>query len=172
VAPDFLPRACCRKGCKNSTTDGTWVCTECRAADAEQHRDRDALRKRTNETTFLRNKRAWRDRVSPAVLAHNPICQRLGHNGEQCRRPSRVVHHLKAPGTDAKKFFDIKNLIALCSECHPSSEGTPDWKPGVDFVPTEFKLAILGESPSRPRAASIGSRSASEPEGQPGTVES
>ncbi len=139
-----LPKACARQGCGNTSTDGHPLCVECRAAKAAEDKERDAQRKRTNPTSRLRAKRAWRDRLSPAMIAQNPICQRLDHNGEQCRNPSRVVHHLIAPGTDSRLFFDAKNLVALCETCHPSSEGTPDWIAGRDFVPTVLKIGMLG----------------------------
>jgi hypothetical protein len=150
--PEHLPKACIRNGCRNTSTDGTWVCASCKAADVERIRVQDVQRKQADLSGKLRAKRAWRDRLSPAVIAQNPICQRLC-NGLQCRRPSSVVHHRIAPGADAHLFFSVyldgvSQLIALCRDCHAEErdpKGTPGWCEGIHFVRTEFKpLGMLG----------------------------
>jgi len=143
--PGHLPKACVRHGCYNVSTDGSSVCAACRELTATEDRARDAQRKRTDPSSHLRAKRAWRDRLSPSVIAKNSICQRL-RNGERCRRPSSVVHHRIGPGADARKFFavfldGVSQLIALCEICHNEERdpgGTPQWREGVDFVRTEF----------------------------------
>ncbi len=70
------------------------------------------------------------------VLNRNPICQRI-IRGEQCHAPAKVVHHLISPRQRPDLFLDAKNVVCLCPNCHPGGEaGTPEWKEGVDFVPS------------------------------------
>jgi hypothetical protein len=85
--------------------------------------------------------------VRPAVLMHNPRCQRIV-DGKQCWHGAALVHHRISPRERPDLFlspFDengFSQLIALCRDCHPNSEGTPDWVEGKDYVRTEF--AIMG----------------------------
>ena len=72
------------------------------------------------------------------LLSHNPICQRL-YAGAQCRNRSVLVHHLLSPRQHPELFVVAANCVALCEHCHPTSEGTPNWRPGVEYVPTEAK---------------------------------
>jgi len=142
--PTLPPRACgtCKKGFTGATCPN---CTKSRQND-------DATRKRVDASTFLRNKRVWRDRTSPSIISANPICQRIRmdyRNGtrEQCRRPSTVVHHRIGPNGDATLFFSVyldgvSQLIALCAACHAEERdpgGTPHWKENVDFVRTQYE---------------------------------
>lgn len=61
------------------------------------------------------SRRAWRDRLRPMKLRHNPIC-------EKCERePATEVHHVddswKNTG-DWRLFIDLANLMSLCKSCH------------------------------------------------------
>lgn len=75
------------------------------------------------------------------MLSNNPVCQRL-HNGVQCRNGATLVHHLLSPRQRPDLFVVPDNLVALCVNCHPSDEGTPHWREGVDFVPTKFVVLV------------------------------
>jgi hypothetical protein len=78
------------------------------------------------------------------MLAHNPICQRLDKNREQCNAPARVVHHLNSPRVRPDLFIDPKNVVCVCFNCHPSDEGTMWWRAGVEYVATEWRNPIVG----------------------------
>jgi len=122
-------------------------CPKC----TKSRQDDDATRKRVDASTFLRNKRVWRDRTSPSIISANPICQRIRTNylgqREQCRNASTVVHHRIGPNGDADKFFSVyldgvSQLIALCAACHAEERdpgGTPHWVEGVDFTRTQYE---------------------------------
>jgi hypothetical protein len=128
---------CHQSGCSESV--------EKRGRYCERHqqnndRTRDQVRK-------LYNSREWSGGVGiqPNVLMRNAQCQRL-INGKRCWNGSTLVHHRISPRVRPDLFsavFDengISNLIALCRDCHPNTEGTPEWREGIDFVRTEFVL--------------------------------
>jgi len=74
------------------------------------------------------------------LLGQNVLCQKLDRGGAQCRNVSTLVHHLISPRVRPDLFVDPGNCVALCAHCHPPDEGTPHWRPGVDFVLTQFRL--------------------------------
>lgn len=81
----------------------------------------------------------WK-RYRALILAHNPICCRIW-KGEQCTRPSTMVHHIRSPRTAPELFTTPENTIALCANCHPGGqEGTEHWEVGKDFVATQFHI--------------------------------
>ena len=80
--------------------------------------------------------RQWRDRTSPQVRKCNPICQRIDDTGQQCTRPSKIVHHLKDPKDAPEKALSWDNLVAVCVECHPGGQRGAD--------PTERYCATIG----------------------------
>lgn len=80
-------------------------------------------------------------RFRTVLLAQNPICSRI-IKGVQCTRPSRIGHHLISPRVRPDLFVEATNVIALCEHCHPTDEGTPLWRPLVDYAPTEFEISI------------------------------
>ena len=81
-----------------------------------------------------------------AMLTQNPICQKI-IDGEQCHAPARLVHHLWSPRVRPDLFVEPKNVLCLCERCHPSDEGTPFWRVGVDYIATEFRNPIIGVQP-------------------------
>jgi hypothetical protein len=79
-------------------------------------------------------------RLRRMILEQNFCCQRL-HGFVQCMNLASVVHHLISPRKRPDLMYEVTNLAALCSDCHPGGErGTPDWKEGRDFVKTIFEL--------------------------------
>lgn len=68
------------------------------------------------------------------MAVRNPICQRI-LNGIQCMNPSIICHHFRGIHTAPQLRLDPRNLAMLCRGCHPDYE-TPEWKVGVDYVPT------------------------------------
>jgi hypothetical protein len=61
-------------------------------------------------------------KTRPNVLAYNPVCQRLFDSGDQCNKPSTVVHHLVDPKDAPDKAHDRANLVAVCAEHHPGGQ--------------------------------------------------
>jgi len=97
-------------------------------------------------TRKMYGKSFWRRRYQPAMLANNPICQRL-INGEQCHNPATLVHHLLSPRERPDLFTTPSNTVCLCAGCHPGGmESTPLWRPNVDYVPTVFKNYLCEET--------------------------
>jgi hypothetical protein len=99
--------------------------------------------------------------IATVVKAKNPLCQKLIREGGRlirCRHFSYLVHHRLSPRQRPDLFLSVydengvSQLIALCADCHPNSEGTPDWKEGVEgpvppgggefFIRTEFSITI------------------------------
>lgn len=83
---------------------------------------------------------AWK-RLSQVMRRLNPICQRIPATGlykpgEQCHAPAALVHHIISPRQRPDLFLVPSNLICSCEQCHPDTEGTPDWVVGKDYVAT------------------------------------
>jgi hypothetical protein len=78
------------------------------------------------------------------MLGQNPICQRIQRDGKQCRNAATLVHHLLSPRVRPDLFVDPGNVACLCEHCHPTEEGTPHWRSGVDYIPTQFKPPRVG----------------------------
>jgi hypothetical protein len=102
---------------------------------------------------------AW-PKLSRVVRARNPICQKIislgSYRGEQCRHFSQLVHHRHGAIAHSELFLSVydkegvSNLIALCLNCHVDSDGTDgtngtvNWREGIDFVRTEYKQWYVG----------------------------
>lgn len=82
---------------------------------------------------------AW-EKLSACMRRHNPICQRILNEGsyrnEQCHNASVLAHHLLGTRSRPDLFFVSSNLVCLCLQCHPDTDGTPQWAEGVDYVKT------------------------------------
>ena len=126
------PQVC--RACKQPAVRGTFYCAKHTEAPPPSQRVRDAVDK-MYDTARWATFRAW-------MLMQNPICQRIV-KGEQCHNPSSVVHHLISPRQRPDLFTDPRAVTCLCPTCHDASEGTPTWRPGVDFVPTRFSPPSL-----------------------------
>src|ERR1700722_11491747 len=87
-------------------------------------------------------------KVSRLMRRLNPVCQRIlnvgSYHSERCHNASILTHHLIAPQQRPDLFLVASNLVCLCLSCHPDTEGTPDWKPNVDYVPTELPKWNIG----------------------------
>lgn len=103
------------------------------AEAAARRAETDRFRKKNDPERKRYQTAAWH-RFRFHILNRNPICQKLIH-GRQCREPAMVVHHLLSPRQRPDLFLEPHNVLALCANCHPGGEeGTPLWKPGVDYV--------------------------------------
>ena len=105
-------------------------------AAADRLRQDDPVMRRYHSTAWLKLSRMVRDL--------NPMCQRIRRDGlyndkgEPCRNPSTLVHHLISPRTDPTRFLRLENVLALCAECHPPTEGSPNWREGSDYIPSKY----------------------------------
>jgi len=121
----------CRAGGCPENVDGGGYCPTHRS-------NNDRANDPTNE---LYKSKAWRS-VSTAIRVRNPMCQMLHPERGKlmpCHNPSTLVHHRWSPRERPDLFMrtydesGVSHLIALCADCHPTSDGTPEWqeaKPG------------------------------------------
>lgn len=108
-----------------------WRCPRADAGGKQERAEKDRFRKKTDPVNALYNA-TWQ-KCAALHKNRNPICQRL-RNGRQCTNPAWLVHHLISPRENPSLFLDFQNLVSLCEHCHPTSEGTPEWRPGFDYV--------------------------------------
>jgi hypothetical protein len=87
----------------------------------------------------------WKNRTSPTLRAHNPICQ-LIVDGVRCKQAGREVHHIDA---DPAKFFDPDNLVNLCRECHYKLQGDDPANPR-HYAPTLWLFGATYDHPEPP----------------------
>jgi hypothetical protein len=86
---------------------------------------------------------AWEIRFHQSFFAAgNVICQRL-ENGVQCRWPVDILHHLISPRRRPDLFFTYSNVVGVCHQHHPVTEGEPVENLGprlfIDvYVPTKL----------------------------------
>jgi 5-methylcytosine-specific restriction endonuclease McrA len=149
------PTSCAIAGCRQPTARGSRWCPahreegerlqrEAIEAQREHSRENDKERYKNDSTRKLYGAARW-ERFRQAVIRQNPICQRLLRFGQgQCHNPAVLVHHLVSPRVDVSKFLDTQNVVCLCEHCHPTGEGTPLWRAGLDYVPTRYKLPSFG----------------------------
>ena len=130
---------CCESGCFQPAIRGTRWCAKHQANNSVKVYDRirnanDPIRKMYTRARWLR--------LSGFLRRDNAQCQRI-KKGLQCWKPSEVVHHLISPYVREDLFYTPSNLVCLCKDCHPGgTSGTPDWKKGIDFVPTQFEVTL------------------------------
>ena len=109
----------------------------CRAKGEAHKSAKDRWRRETKPRLY-KDTKAW-DSLTGALKANgNVFCARI-INGEQCGRLAQIFHHLIAPEDRPDLTYDQNNVIPLCRGCHPPTQGTPDWKPGIDYVPNTWK---------------------------------
>jgi 5-methylcytosine-specific restriction endonuclease McrA len=80
-------------------------------------------------------------KLSAWLRRRNAQCQKLTR-GIRCTNLSQLVHHLVSPRVNPALRLDPENCVCLCRACHPIDEGTPDWRAGVDFVPTLHEISL------------------------------
>ena len=106
---------------------------------AEQNR----IRYASSPVRQFEASRTWRN-ASTKVRADNPICQHILADGNQCSRPSVLVHHIIPPERAWHLRLDRHNLVALCDACHPRTNGEDRER----YTPT--KVNILGTTAEYP----------------------
>jgi hypothetical protein len=99
-----------------------------------RRRENDRFRKKNDPVNAMYDA-TW-EKCAVLHKNRNPICQRVLRDGRQCTNAVWLVHHLQSPRQRPDLFLVFTNFVSLCEHCHPTSEGTPDWQPGTDFVPS------------------------------------
>jgi hypothetical protein len=136
----ILPLKWCRVGgCRNKTRNAGGWCDE----HLKKNPTVDYARQRGKDEVNRLYRRTMWVRMRSAMLMRNPICTRLS-NGAQCQNHSVLVHHLTSPREKPELFVEPRNLVCLCQQCHCNDEGTPWWKPGVDYIENVFQFATFG----------------------------
>jgi len=134
------PKACGQSGCFHAATRGRWC--DAHAVDNERN-EANRARMRKDVWKLYRNP-AWA-RLKTALLAQgNVVCAKLT-DGERCREPVAIFHHLIAPEERPDLMFDQDNVIPLCKRHHPPTSGTPTWKPNVDYAPNRWSPPRFAE---------------------------
>jgi len=78
--------------------------------------------------------------LKKAIRAQGYVqCQRI-INGVQCWNMAEIYHHIWSPRVRPDLAYEPLNVCGVCRDHHPSSEGTPEWVAGKDYVPTVMTL--------------------------------
>lgn len=134
--PTSAPRACQESLCPNKAEPGGWLCSVHKAKSSERESERGKKQRGRYDTNW--------DKFKAMLRGHgNTVCAKLT-DGIQCGRPVEIFHHLVSPQQRPDLMLVPANVIPLCREHHPKDEGTPHWKPGVDYVPTKYKPPTFG----------------------------
>ena len=150
------PPTACRR-CFVAVEPGTGergYCAACAKEIPNQAQARHEFRRHPLYDTYQ-----WKQKTRPTMMAYNPRCQFLIGVGQQCSRAAELVHHKVSPHVNVSLAHDPKNLVCLCREHHPITEGDDPKNPG-NYVPTRWRPNPLGpveeyphcQDPTRPAA--------------------
>jgi hypothetical protein len=136
---------CAEPGCAALNVRGERYCDKHLLKNTQAEAQRDAARQRwkNDDVSRMYSRAPWPS-FRTTLIGQNPICQRLLKGGVQCQNWATLVHHLLSPRIRPDLFVSPQNCVALCATCHTPEEGTPHWKVGVDYVPTEYRLPNIG----------------------------
>lgn len=101
----------------------------------KKHREHDAIDR-------LYHSAQWMWETSPLIRRLNGQCQVIHPNGQRCKNHSAIVHHLISPRVDITKFYDLGNVVAICTECHGPEEGESPTS-NRTFAPTLDSFNVL-----------------------------
>jgi hypothetical protein len=142
--PPLACRVCGRGSCQEHKNVGTTIANSY------------AVKKQRPHFKQYHTKR-WRD-LADAMRRHNPICQHVdAATGVRCDQPSQMVHHIVDPKDDPSKFYDWRNLVALCNAHHSHSQGEDPNRIDRYFAPTLGAKLAGTEQPRQehPRKSSV-----------------
>ena len=114
------------------------LCAECKVKAVANRREDDRFRAKHDPVRQFELSRTWRN-CSHMVRAHNPQCQVVLDNGEECPYPPTAVHHKVSPRDNWDLRLDWSNLVSLCDRHHPRQPGDLG---KYRYVPT--KRTVLG----------------------------
>jgi 5-methylcytosine-specific restriction enzyme A len=124
--PDKPLRPCREAGCGAVTRSA--YCEKHTKDNTETERQRDNIMYRRHPWTGVHGFRRYR-------LMRNPMCQKLDDKGRACRNRATLVHHIISPRVRSDFFLVSSNCPCLCARCHPNTDGTPEWREGIDYAP-------------------------------------
>lgn len=130
----------CRR-CFKSVEHGTGergFCAACAKEIPNQTTVRHEFRRHPLYDTYQ-----WKHKTKPTMMTYNPVCQFLIGVGQQCLRPAELVHHKVSPYQNISLAHDPHNLVCLCREHHPPTEGD-DPKNPRPYVPTRWRPNPMG----------------------------
>jgi len=137
-----LPQQCNERGCYKRTTAKSGYCADHEKNNSVKQREREYYKARQTDPVhclYTEPRYGW-ETFRTVLMSHgNVICQRI-LNGVRCTELVAIFHHLISPRVRPDLFTVPKNVVGVCRACHPPTEGSPDWKPGVDFVETIYRV--------------------------------
>lgn len=113
------------------SVQGERYCAEHLEAGRAEERARKAA-----QPGYMQNDAAWKRLKRMLEANGNVVCQKLEH-GVRCDRPVQIWHHLLGSSRPDLRYSP-ENVIGLCRDHHPDTDGTPNWRPGIDYSPTIF----------------------------------
>jgi 5-methylcytosine-specific restriction enzyme A len=114
-------KPCARPGCPELVTHPAMMCEKHAAQKAQAERD---ARNSDVVMKWYRTQR-W-ERIKIYMRSLNPLCQRICDNGQRCIYPSAILHHIISPRVRPDLMYDAENLICVCEDHHPNTEGEED----------------------------------------------
>jgi len=139
--PSRLHQYCRERGCSERTNDRSGYCLK-HITDNTYLRSRaayDANRKQHDPIWKLYRCIQWTKRFRDHFFGSgNVVCQRI-IDGQRCNQPTTDLHHLISPRVRRDLMYSPQNVVGLCKGHHPTTEGTPHWKPLVDYVLTIWR---------------------------------
>ena len=134
--PTQPPTACRRCG---KVAESGSICKACKPAQQESIRARERWHNDDPISRLYHNPR-W-IKLSKLLRDLNPICLHI-INGQQCRYPSKLVHHKVSPRTDKSLFYTVSNLVPICRGCHTDDPGEMR---GYLYAPTKWLMGTVYE---------------------------
>jgi hypothetical protein len=115
--PNKTQTAClkCGSACDKSP------CSKCKPAHQQTLAEKNRARNQDPDNAIY-HKMEWIN-FSRLLRGRNPVCQRIGRDGKQCRYPCQLVHHLLSPRKHPSLFLSPSNCVAICKMCHIDGEG-------------------------------------------------
>jgi hypothetical protein len=117
-------RFCAEPGCSARVRARYCLTHEDANSAGRARSDRDRERKAGDPTTKLYKCVAWQHFKDSFSAAGNVICQRIV-DGRQCRYEVEVWHHLISPKQRPDLMYSYTNVVAVCRQHHPVTEGEP-----------------------------------------------
>jgi hypothetical protein len=129
-----LPLKFCRQpGCPEKTRNTNGYC-----AGHQQNNTSTARQVQWRQDNPLYDTSRWRN-LQHKIIVADCFCRRI-IAGVRCDRPSKIVHHLVSPRQRPDLMFVVSNLVAVCRDHHPNTEGS-DWVEGRDYSKSEFAMS-------------------------------
>src|ERR1700730_14328179 len=119
---DRFQKRCNEPGCPERTSESSGYCPK-HLTDNTRKRQRAVFDKARHSTTESRMYNVVWDRLKTMVWNRgNEICQRIV-DGKQCRTPVEIFHHLISPRENSRLMYDWRNIVGVCRQHHPPTEG-------------------------------------------------